>query len=64
MGSKQYWSMTEGVFNCLIDEQRTRAFEKGIKNTVQNGDVVVDMEPGPGFLPCLLWMQELGRYMR
>ena len=33
--TKEYWSMTEGVFNCLIDEERTNAFEKAILNTVK-----------------------------
>ncbi len=50
MGSKQYWSMTEGVFNCLIDEQRTLAFQRAIQNTVRKGDVVVDMGTGSGIL--------------
>ncbi|MCX6713777.1 MAG: 50S ribosomal protein L11 methyltransferase, partial [Candidatus Vogelbacteria bacterium] len=47
---KQYWSMTEGVFNCLIDEERSKAFEKAILNTVKKGDVVVDMGTGSGIL--------------
>lgn len=49
----QYWSMTEGVFNCLIDEKRTKAFAKAIKRTVQKGDVVVDMGTGTGILALL-----------
>lgn len=47
---KSYWSMTEGVFNCLIDEERSRAFQEAIKNTVKPGDVVVDMGTGSGIL--------------
>lgn len=46
----QYWSMTEGVFNCLIDDVRTRAFRKAIQKTVKKGDVVVDLGSGSGVL--------------
>jgi predicted RNA methylase len=49
-GTKEYWSMTEGVFNCLIDKKRTLAFKKAIFNTVRKGDVVVDMGTGSGIL--------------
>lgn len=49
-GTKEYWSMTEGVFNCLIDKPRTEAFKKAIENTVKTGDVVVDMGTGSGVL--------------
>ncbi len=49
----QYWSMTEGVFNCLIDTERTKAFKKAIQNTVKKGDVVVDMGTGSGVLAML-----------
>lgn len=48
-----YWSMTEGVFNCLIDEERTSAFDKAISATVRSGDVVVDMGTGSGVLAML-----------
>lgn len=50
MGAKQYWSITEGIFNCLIDEHRTLAFQKAINNTVVDGDIVVDMGTGSGIL--------------
>jgi len=50
---KQYWSMTEGVFNCLVDKKRTGAFKKAILNTVREGDVVVDMGTGSGVLAML-----------
>lgn len=48
--AKQYWSMTEGVFNCLIDEERTGAFKSAIFNTIRKDDVVVDMGTGSGVL--------------
>lgn len=48
-----YWSMTEGVFNCLIDEERTNTFAKAISTTVRPGDVVVDMGTGSGVLAML-----------
>ncbi len=51
--TKEYWSMTEGVFNCLIDEKRTKAFAKAILNTIRKGDVVVDMGTGSGVLAML-----------
>ena len=45
--------MTEGVFNCLIDEKRTIAFGKAISATVRPDDVVVDMGTGSGVLAML-----------
>lgn len=48
--SNNYWSMTEGVFNCLIDKKRTLAFSQAIKNSISKGDVVVDMGTGTGIL--------------
>lgn len=51
--TKQYWSATEGVFNCLIDRERTNAFASAIRNTVRPGDVVVDMGTGSGVLAML-----------
>ncbi len=48
-----YWSMTEGAFNCLIDEERTESFKKAIKNTVKVGDIVVDIGSGSGVLAML-----------
>lgn len=49
-GTKEYWSMTEGVFNCLLDKDRTLAFKRAIDNTVRRGDIVVDMGTGTGIL--------------
>lgn len=49
----EYWSMTEGVFNCLIDDVRTKKFASAIKKTVKKGDVVVDMGTGSGILALL-----------
>ena len=42
--------MTEGVFNCLADRQRTLAFGRAIRNTVRSGDVVVDLGSGSGIM--------------
>lgn len=53
MTNEQYWSATEGVFNCLIDEERTLAFAAAIQNTVCPGDIVVDMGTGSGVLAML-----------
>jgi predicted RNA methylase len=46
----EYWSMTEGVFHCLIDEARTLAFKSAIENAVRPGDIVVDAGSGSGVL--------------
>lgn len=47
---KQYWSMTEGVFNCLVDRRRTRAFARAIRNTVSHGKFVADLGSGSGIM--------------
>lgn len=47
---KEYWSMTEGVFFCLIDTKRTSAFKRAIKKAVWSGDIVVDAGSGTGVL--------------
>lgn len=49
-GIKEYWSMTEGVFCCLIDEERTSAFKSAIEKAVRPGDIVVDAGSGSGVL--------------
>lgn len=51
--SQPYFSMTDGVFDCLMDEERTQAFAKAIAATVQRDDVVVDMGTGSGVLAML-----------
>jgi predicted RNA methylase len=47
---KQYWSMTEGVFNCLGDHRRTHAFARAIRNTVRRDSVVADLGSGSGII--------------
>lgn len=47
---KEYWSMTEGVFLCLIDAKRTSAFKTAIEKAVRKGDIVVDAGSGTGAL--------------
>jgi predicted RNA methylase len=47
---KKYWPMTEGSFNCLIDETRTERFGKVIKKMIKKGDIVVDAGAGTGIL--------------
>ena len=47
---KQYWSMTEGVFTCLGDRRRTRAFARAIRNTVRHDSVVADLGFGSGIM--------------
>ncbi|MDP2825600.1 MAG: 50S ribosomal protein L11 methyltransferase [Sulfuritalea sp.] len=42
--------MTEGVFCCLIDEERTIAFKSAIEKAVRPGDIVVDAGSGTGVL--------------
>lgn len=48
-----YWSMTEGIFNCLIDTERTTAFAQAIMAAIRPGDVAVDMGAGSGVLAML-----------
>ncbi len=47
---KQYWSITEGVYNCLTDRTRTNAFRRAIRNSIRPDDVVVDLGAGSGIL--------------
>lgn len=46
----EYWSMNEGAFSCLHDKKRTTAFRKAIRNSVQKGNVVVELGAGTGVL--------------
>lgn len=48
--AREYWSITEQTFYCLIDRKRTIAFKKAIKNTIKKGDIVADMGTGTGIL--------------
>ncbi len=45
-----FWSLNEGTFYCLYDQKRTLAFRKAIRNTVKNGDVVLELGAGSGIL--------------
>lgn len=47
---KNFWALTEGIFCCLIDEERTQALKKSIGAAVAPGDVVVDAGSGSGIL--------------
>jgi len=49
----QYWSMTEGAFNCLIDKDRTNALAGALKNLVKPGSTVVDAGTGTGILAMI-----------
>ncbi len=44
------WSGTDFPYACLVDGKRTLAFEKAIKETVKDGDIVVDIGSGSGIL--------------
>lgn len=46
----EYWSVNEGAFVCLYDRRRTLAFRRAILNTVEPGDVVVELGAGSGVL--------------
>ena len=41
MSSKQYWSPTENILNCLIYRERTEAFPEAINNMV-GGELHLD----------------------
>lgn len=41
--SKNYWSLTEAIYNCLLDEERNLAFRQAIEAAVRPGDVVADL---------------------
>jgi predicted RNA methylase len=43
---KEYWSMTEGSYNCLLDHERNLAFRSALRAAVRPGDVVVDCGGG------------------
>lgn len=51
--AQPYFAMTDHVFDCMIDIERTEAFGKAIAATVRTGDVVVDMGSGSGVLAML-----------
>lgn len=44
------WSGTDFPYMCLIDIYRTQTFKKAIEETVQPGDIVVDVGSGTGIL--------------
>lgn len=50
---KNFWTLTEGMFCCLIDEQRTLHLKRAIEAAVAPGDVVVDAGSGSGILALM-----------
>jgi type I protein arginine methyltransferase len=50
MTDTNYWGSTDMVFQCLIDKKRTLAFKNAISNSVESGDIVVDLGSGSGIL--------------
>lgn len=46
----KYWSSSDIVFCCLVDEKRTLSFRNTIKKIVKRGDIVVDLGTGSGIL--------------
>lgn len=48
--TREYWSGSDIVFNCLVDQDRVLALQNVIRKTVKKGDVVVDLGTGTGIL--------------
>src|SRR3989338_766454 len=50
MDTREYWSGSDIVFNCLVDKKRVLALRNAIKKIVRKGDVVADLGTGSGIL--------------
>lgn len=53
MDTPDTFSRVMFVDECLLDEERTRAFELAIKNKVKEGDVVMDAGTGSGIMALI-----------
>lgn len=50
MDTREYWSGSDIVFNCLVDNKRVLALRNAIRKIVKKDDVVADLGTGSGIL--------------